>query len=376
MTTPQLKQFTAPLLLNHIGHAPLGHLFRCLTRLFPGDYKLPYIVPENEFLASGLAERLASPEDLPAPMLQVLAEIENLTAPENIAALNIPQNVDPQAPEAAPLYHAIFFWLGAHPDPPAVAPAAEPRARAAEPVADARSTPRNGRLQPISVPQPQPPDNSPDADPPDEPHWREPDLLAGDGPPLPRLRMRLSILFHEIDPIIRHEFFLNFEPQLRAAFPELPARSYDKDDFDLAVYALLKKPAFLPYDMRAALLAIQELAAKPNRQLLRALVDHHGIYCNASAAASHYAVALWLRHPFLLGDFPVLHNRVRHRLEAQPPKIKSPAFVPDPESEPLLDTLPPGPSLRRPPTTPLTWPPSLASRAIKSASSLPTSARK
>src|SRR5262249_12363345 len=111
----------------------------------------------------------------------------------------------------------------------------------------------------------------------------------------PGLKLRLSVLFWEINPLTRREFFAHFEKELREAFPELPPISVGDQDYDNAVYGLLNRPAFLPEPMRDALLAIQELAAPENRQLLRALTTWRYVYCEKEATAEHVAVSYWLK---------------------------------------------------------------------------------
>lgn len=137
----------------------------------------------------------------------------------------------------------------------------------------------------------------------------------------PGLRLRLSVLFWEIDPLVRHEFFAHFEKELREAFPELPPISVGDQNYDNAVYALLNRPAFLPEPMRDALLAIQELAAPENRQLLRALTTWRYTYCEKEASAEHVAVSYWLKYPFRPGELPQLRAQVPPDLLApKPPK--------------------------------------------------------
>jgi hypothetical protein len=162
--------------------------------------------------------------------------------------------------------------------------------------------------------------DSPGAPAPIEPE-PEPDELPARSA-RPGLKLRLSVLFYEIDPRVRHEFFARFEKELREAFPDLPEISYDNQHFDNAVYGLLKRPAFLPEPMRNALLAIQELAAPANRQLLRALATHRSIYCEHQATPEHVAVGYWLKFPFQPGELESLRASVPSHL-LSPPKPRS-----------------------------------------------------
>src|SRR5207247_6739485 len=48
--------------------------------------------------------------------------------------------------------------------------------------------------------------------------------------PRPELRLRLSVLFFEIDPHLRRDFFDRFPLDLRTTFRALPERSPDNED--------------------------------------------------------------------------------------------------------------------------------------------------
>src|SRR5262249_821978 len=78
---------------------------------------LPRTHGDNDAFIEVLTRILAEPNDLPAPFLKALEEVESLAGPDNVPNLNIPQNVDPRDPESVPLYHAISAWLSAHPAP-------------------------------------------------------------------------------------------------------------------------------------------------------------------------------------------------------------------------------------------------------------------
>jgi hypothetical protein len=135
--------------------------------------------------------------------------------------------------------------------------------------------------------------------------------------------LRLSVLFYEIHPLVRHQFFARFEPELREAFPELPQLPdppSSTDDFDDAVYQLLDDPAFLPEPMRDALIAIQELAAPPNRHLLRGLILQSNLDREPADTPDQLALRFWLRHPFTPGGLEPLRAQLPSHLRAPVPR--------------------------------------------------------
>lgn len=152
----------------------------------------------------------------------------------------------------------------------------------------------------------------------------DPQTETGPVPPPPKLELRLSVLFYEIAPQLRHDFFGAFQAELREAFPDLPKRSEPHEEFDLAVYRRLEDPVLLPQPLLAALLAIQELAAPENRQLLRRLVEHCRIFPDPAATTAQVALEVWLRRRFACQDLPDLRAEF-------PPQISAP---PDP-AEPV-----------------------------------------
>ena len=302
MSLPQLTLFTAPSALFHVGHHQLGRLLDRIVLLFPGRYSLPSAEAMNDGFFQSLAYVVAEPGALPPPVLNAFHEVETLASPENVPNLHIPPNVDPRDRESLPLYHAIQAWITAHPLEPAAPAPTPPQPRPDTPV------PATPAPQQLSAGPRRSPDSTASPSSSADPLCADPELPHVSPPP--PLNLRLSVLFFEVDPHLRHEFFTHFEPDLRQAFPELPKLSVGNDDFDMAVYRLLKDPAFLPESMRQALLAIQELAAPANRQLLRALVNHFGIYAERSATAQHFAVACWLRRPFAPGTIDKLRASV------------------------------------------------------------------
>jgi hypothetical protein len=309
MPKHQLHLFTDPGLLTRLGHQLLGHLFSRFSHLFPPTVPLPLARPDNDAYFVALAEKLSS-EDLPDTLVQALEEIEALASPANVPALNIPGNVDPQDPQSIPLFHAIHRWLALHPLPSPI------------------SNPPSDPPLPSAI-SPLPPPIGPLASDPSAPCPRPsignlPSAICNLPSPEPRvLHLRLSVLFYEIEPSVRGEFFQRFEPALRQSFPDLPEPSLEPDDdFDKAVYRLLKQPAFLPQPMLDALLAIEEMAAPQNRQLLRHLVSRYAIY-SGSPSPDQIALELWLKFPFTSQDIPAL-------LANLPPPPAPPAPKPGP----------------------------------------------
>jgi len=298
-----LQLFTDPSLLSLVGHRQVAALIERFAQLFPGNYVLPRTHTDNEGFIEVLTRTLAEPNDFPASFLKALAEVETLAGPNNVPNLNIPQNVSPQDPESTPLYHAILAWLSAHQAPEAPASSPSPTLPSIHP---ALFPPQSDSVRlasgavVIGSPSPSLTSCSDEmassgasvatplgATPSGNGSTTHAPQIAGSPPELesdddvssrPGLRLRLSVLFWEIDPLVRHQFFAHFEKELRTAFPELPPISVGDQDYDNAVYALLKRPAFLPDSMRDALLAIQELATPENRQLLRALTTWRFVY--------------------------------------------------------------------------------------------------
>ena len=92
MSNPKFNLFTDVPLLTRIGHALLGRLFSRFTHLLPYGCPFPNPRPQNDGYFEVLADKIASGENLPDPLLQALHEIETLASPENVHALNISAN--------------------------------------------------------------------------------------------------------------------------------------------------------------------------------------------------------------------------------------------------------------------------------------------
>ena len=111
MNNQSLELFTNPQLLARIGHRLLGQLFDRFAQL---NWHLPKPCPDNETYFNVLAEILASPENLPPPMLDALLDIEILASP-GVPAAHMPPATEP---ESGPLCESIQDWLSSNLPPP------------------------------------------------------------------------------------------------------------------------------------------------------------------------------------------------------------------------------------------------------------------
>jgi len=225
-------------------------------------------------------------------MLQALAAIEDLAAPESrdrldFALLHAPLDLNIDA-GSAPAQQALHLWL--------YKPFALPtptETKTAEPE--------------TNTPAPAPPTQDPGAL--YSPNSVRPEVRPALAP-RPELRLRLSVLFFEIDLHLRRDFFDRFHLDLRTTFPALPERSPDNEDFHDAVFLRVARPESLPQRMIEALLAIQELADPENRPLLRGLLAQSGIRYDPSTPADQLALQFWLRCPFLAGRLEHLRSQL------------------------------------------------------------------
>ncbi|HWX22281.1 MAG TPA: hypothetical protein VN578_20465 [Candidatus Binatia bacterium] len=301
MTTPPPQLLANPQALLNLKRALLIEFLQCFKDLLDAKY-LPLLsadLPPADFsvLLSGL---LASPEMLPAPMREALAAIHDLAAPENRARLEFTRLHAPIAlgidPQAAPFQQALHLWLNKpfQLPPPAGAPPACPP-----------SDDRAGESTPLPV---EPPNGNGQTT---TLHSRLPTLHSDAAPP--SLDLRLRVLFFELEPRLFNEFIRCFQLDLYERYPDLPRPCLGNEAFTDAVSPLITDPACLLPRMHAALLAIQELAAPQNRQLLLGLLAQNSIPVPPETLPEHLALEYWLRCPFSFGQL----DRLRAQLPAE-----------------------------------------------------------
>jgi len=104
MKNPELKFFSDPRVLSHVGRPLLTKLFERFNHLLPYKHFLPNPCADNDAYFDSLADVLERTNELPAALAQALREIESLAEPNNGV----------EHGDAPPLSHAIQSWLDAN----------------------------------------------------------------------------------------------------------------------------------------------------------------------------------------------------------------------------------------------------------------------
>ncbi len=308
-------------------------------------------LPSDEFvpLINGL---FATPQAMPVQMRQALSAIDDLASTENrprleFARLNAPLGllINTQAP---PFQQALHLWLHRPFDPPLGADPVRPSTLNQPPsttsdqveapipqsplptphsdqpatfnLPPSTSTHPGGAKLPLSPDQAvtlpgrsgehRSPEDSANGPSTHEPATFNPQPSTSAAAPQ-RLRLRPGVLFFELAPRLFHEFIRYFQHDLLAKYPALPQPSPDSyQAFADAVGTAIAEPDHLPPRMYDALLAIQELAAPHNAQLLRGLLAQSAIVPNPAAAPEHRALQFWLHCPFAVDDLQPLADQL------------------------------------------------------------------
>ncbi len=357
MSSPQLKSLSNTESLKDINRNLLIEFLNYFKSLLGPDHLTLLkreLSPEGFY--AGLSVFLAEPQQLPAPIRDALAAIEDLAAPQNRDRLNLALfhaplslNIDPRAPA---FQQALHLWLHKPYQllPPLSAAAPNPSegglvapkqsvGESNTPALHHSSAPsgsvetQNSKFENPLAPEPISPtlqhSTPPIPTPPIEtqkPKIKNPNtsplqnsITPSPSSPIapslqdsttPRLRFPLAVFFFELDQTLFHEFIRVFQTDLQAKYPQLPQPCPGNSDFIDAVADLLTEPDALPPRMYEAMLAIQELASPLNGPLLHALLLQSGTQPDESWPQEDKALQFWLHCPFTLDRIDALRAQI------------------------------------------------------------------